>query len=431
MTKLMCLMPLYNKAETLPRAIESVLMQITDFEFKLLIIDDCSSDNSYSIACSYQDKYPNIISVIRNSTNQRLLKTIIKAYSCLKEIDYFCVLDPDDYYTYKHKFHNAVLFLDNNKSYSVYMSNVIVEYQDHREKMYTGLESSVDFDFYDYFNGEGIFIQTSGCIFRNIYFFDHVDNDFLSATESEFKECFRADGFRLPWHLKKGKTHFVNHIESCYVYNENGIWSSLKKIDQMLFNTEMFCALSVFFLEDKNFFIVKAKDILKKVIFFDSINLINNYPSRLIKYEKVIRYLYPSFNHPEDAYGLCRLVIPDAIDFVDKTLNFILSNNINNIYLYCANDLSLFFYDILFKKNISVSGIFDSSKKSIRNDIDKSINKLVCEDDIKDNSIIIICSNKYYSEIVEEVKSIVSSKKRIYTHSFSDGATYSLPKILS
>ena len=46
MTKLICLMPTYNKEETLAKAIESVLMQKADFDYKLIILDDCSSDNS-------------------------------------------------------------------------------------------------------------------------------------------------------------------------------------------------------------------------------------------------------------------------------------------------------------------------------------------------------------------------------------------------
>jgi len=50
-----CLHPTYNYARFLPEAIESILNQnFTDFE--LLIIDDCSSDNTAEVVCAYAAK---------------------------------------------------------------------------------------------------------------------------------------------------------------------------------------------------------------------------------------------------------------------------------------------------------------------------------------------------------------------------------------
>ena len=69
MTKLICLLPTYNKEKTLARAIESVVCQKADFSYKLIILDDCSSDNSYNIAKKYQEKYPEKIELVRNKTN--------------------------------------------------------------------------------------------------------------------------------------------------------------------------------------------------------------------------------------------------------------------------------------------------------------------------------------------------------------------------
>ena len=57
MSKLVCLMPTYNKEETLSKAIASVMMQKTGFEYKLIILDDCSTDNSNNIAQEFKQKY--------------------------------------------------------------------------------------------------------------------------------------------------------------------------------------------------------------------------------------------------------------------------------------------------------------------------------------------------------------------------------------
>ena len=44
------LMPTYNHEKYIAQAIESALMQKTDFKWELLIHDDCSTDSTLSIA---------------------------------------------------------------------------------------------------------------------------------------------------------------------------------------------------------------------------------------------------------------------------------------------------------------------------------------------------------------------------------------------
>jgi glycosyltransferase involved in cell wall biosynthesis len=55
MTKISVIMPVYNGVETLERAVASVLRQ-TYPNWELLIIDDSSSDNSFSAALKYSQR---------------------------------------------------------------------------------------------------------------------------------------------------------------------------------------------------------------------------------------------------------------------------------------------------------------------------------------------------------------------------------------
>lgn len=61
------IMPLYNGAKFVGESIESVLAQ-TFGDFELIIVDDASTDASYSIACAYAEKESRIV-VLRNTTN--------------------------------------------------------------------------------------------------------------------------------------------------------------------------------------------------------------------------------------------------------------------------------------------------------------------------------------------------------------------------
>lgn len=54
----------YNHEHYIRQAIESVMMQKTDFEFELVIGEDCSQDKTREICFEYQKKYPDKIRVL-------------------------------------------------------------------------------------------------------------------------------------------------------------------------------------------------------------------------------------------------------------------------------------------------------------------------------------------------------------------------------
>ena len=287
-TKLICLMPTYNKQETLTKAIKSVMMQKTDFKYKLLILDDCSSDNSNDIALEYKKQYPDKIEIIRNEQNLRLLKTITNAYSLLKGVDYFCVLDADDWYTYDEKFHDAVEFLEKNSDYSIYMTNVTLLQNNVEKPLLKTNKNSIDFDYDDYKNGKGAIVQTSGVIYRNVYFKDGMNNQFLDGSKSPYGEALRADGFRTIWHLKKGKAHFVNHCESIYNYNNEGIWAGLTAFEQNLLNARLNYAFSIFFPDEKDSYLRQVKKLYNSAI--EGFRISDK--KYLEKYYSLIFYIY-------------------------------------------------------------------------------------------------------------------------------------------
>ena len=260
MVKLICLMPTYNKEETLAKAIESVMMQKTDFEYKLIILDDCSKDNSNNIALGYQEKYPSKIAIVRNKENLGLLKSIYNGYKLLKGCEYFCVLDADDWYTYDKKFSEAVNFLDKHKNYSMYMTNILKHSTADDSPWYEGNIETAEFNFWDRRFGKALFMQTSGVVYRNIYFKNGFNKEFDNIFNFSFPQSYRADGFRFEWYLKAGKAYFVNKIESVYNYDENGLLSSLTNAENYLHNAKLFYSCVEFFKNDKLFYLSLARE---------------------------------------------------------------------------------------------------------------------------------------------------------------------------
>lgn len=109
------LMGIYNCAPTLSEAIDSLYEQ-TYKDFKLILCDDGSTDNTYEIAKEYSNKYSNII-LLRNEKNMKLAYTL---NHCLEYADteYVARMDGDDI-SLPERFAKQIRFLDENPEYSL------------------------------------------------------------------------------------------------------------------------------------------------------------------------------------------------------------------------------------------------------------------------------------------------------------------------
>lgn len=106
--KVSVLMPNYNCEKYIWEAIESILSQtFSDFEF--IIIDDCSTDNSWKIIQEYVKKDKRIIAM-RNEENLKICKTLNRWIEIAKW-EYIARMDSDDI-SMKNRFQLQVDFLE-------------------------------------------------------------------------------------------------------------------------------------------------------------------------------------------------------------------------------------------------------------------------------------------------------------------------------
>lgn len=87
------LVPVYNVEAYLEKCLDSIVNQ-ADSNFEIIIIDDGSTDRSGEICDLYQNKYPNLITVLHKH-NQGLLLARRDAFRIAKG-DYFICCDSDD-----------------------------------------------------------------------------------------------------------------------------------------------------------------------------------------------------------------------------------------------------------------------------------------------------------------------------------------------
>ena len=119
-------LPVYNAENFLVEAVESILTQ-TFNNFEFIIIDDCSTDNSWKMIQEYAQKDDRIIAV-KNDVNLKLSKTLNKGIS-LSKGKYIARMDADDI-SMPDRFEKQISFLEANDK--IIGSNIILIDEDNK-----------------------------------------------------------------------------------------------------------------------------------------------------------------------------------------------------------------------------------------------------------------------------------------------------------
>ena len=113
----------YNHEKFIAEAIESFLMQETNFKFEILIHDDASTDRTAEIIKEYELQYPELIKPIYQSENQyskgNSANTINHINLNRAKGKYIAVCEGDDYWIDPYKLQKQVDCMEKNPEYSL------------------------------------------------------------------------------------------------------------------------------------------------------------------------------------------------------------------------------------------------------------------------------------------------------------------------
>ncbi len=107
----------YNHEKFIRETLDSVLMQKTNFNFKILIGEDCSTDKTRTILLEYQKKHPDKIDLLLNKQNLGPQRNLMQVHNSA-QTKYIAMLDGDDFWTDPDKLQYQVDFLEKNQDYS-------------------------------------------------------------------------------------------------------------------------------------------------------------------------------------------------------------------------------------------------------------------------------------------------------------------------
>lgn len=121
----------YNHENYIAQALDSFIMQKTNFPFEIIVHDDASIDKTAEIIREYEKKYPLIVKPIYEEENQwskpgNPLGKIVNAALTGK---YVALCEGDDYWIDENKLQMQVDFLENNPEYGMCYTNFNIYYQ--------------------------------------------------------------------------------------------------------------------------------------------------------------------------------------------------------------------------------------------------------------------------------------------------------------
>jgi len=213
--------PAFNHESHIGEALDSFLVQETDFPFEIIVRDDCSTDRTALILKSYEKKYPQIIKPIYELENQ-YSKGVSPFASCLNRAvgQYIAICEGDDYWGDATKLQKQVDFLVRNAGcvLTYHEANVVDEDgKVLKELMFEGVQPR------DYTAEELImfqFMPTCTLLFRNV----------INKFPVEYYKVVNRDMFLISLLGNYGSAKFIQSISpATYRTHSGGIWS---KIDQ-------------------------------------------------------------------------------------------------------------------------------------------------------------------------------------------------------
>ena len=121
----------YNQERFIAQAIESVMTQETDFDWEMVIGEDCSTDRTREICLAYRDKYPDKIRLLlpeKNLGRAGKFNFVQTFYACQGQ--YVALLEGDDFWTSPHKLQKQVDFLDSHPDYAICFARALARADD-------------------------------------------------------------------------------------------------------------------------------------------------------------------------------------------------------------------------------------------------------------------------------------------------------------
>jgi glycosyltransferase involved in cell wall biosynthesis len=229
--KLSVVMVTYNHERFITQALSSVLAQRANFDYEIIVAEDCSTDGTRAILMDFVRRYPTKIIPLLRERNLGMMRNFKDALTACRG-EYMALLEGDDYWICEDKLQTQIDFLDAHPDHAV---------------------CSTRAEFVD---------ETVGCRAVNptipagsYSIADLFDTNFIVTCTVMYRWGLVGPlpdwvlGLKMadwPLHIlvgRSGKIRLLDQVTSVYRVHPGGVWSSLSPVDQVLATTQMLLSL--------------------------------------------------------------------------------------------------------------------------------------------------------------------------------------------
>lgn len=210
----------YNQEDYIRDALESFLMQKTNFNFEILIHDDASTDKTAEIIREYEEKYPDIVKPIYQKVNQYSQKiTIVRTYQFPRvQGKYIAFCEGDDYWTDPLKLQKQYDYLEAHPEVDI-CAHAAISVEASTKKIIEEIAPSKEsriLPFEEVIMGDGGYVAANSVLYRS-----EINKD-IPRFRKEF-------GYQYTTKLHasiKGGMYYMAEIMSAYRVLAKGSWTS-------------------------------------------------------------------------------------------------------------------------------------------------------------------------------------------------------------
>ncbi len=217
------LLTTYNHEEYIAQALDTVLMQETEFDYEIIVLEDCSTDATREIVIAYQKRYPDKIRLRLPDRNQYSNKPFAEVFQSARS-RYIAILDGDDYWTSPKKLQKQVDFLEAHSECVLCFHNAIRIYEDlsRLPLRYTFQAQKTISTVEDIW--QSCFIAGCTPMFRKAMI-GHIPEWYYAISYGDW-----------PFYIfcaQYGKIGYIDEILGVYRIHGQGVWSKLDAIQKL------------------------------------------------------------------------------------------------------------------------------------------------------------------------------------------------------
>lgn len=239
----------YNHGLYIAQCLDSILEQKTDFDFRIAIGEDSSSDNTADICRDYQKRYAdkidlefrdrkNVIKINGKPTGRYNFQETLKMGSRSK---YIALCEGDDYWKDPYKLQKQVNLMEQYENAS--LCAALTTIYDQSNNTYREIKpfSGNDFPLL-YLDEINSYFHTSAFVIRNRH---------LKEVLNEHYQLLQGDTSLRYLLISKGPFVVLNDYVSVYRVSGKGIWTSISDHDKDLWHYKAFEGLRKNFLREQ------------------------------------------------------------------------------------------------------------------------------------------------------------------------------------